>query len=227
MTAHNRPTRRAALAGGLAGLSTLAVPGARAQTPKPTPKKGGTLVFLQGQEPNSLVSIATTATPSLTNGCKVSEGLLEYDYDITPKPQLATEWKISPDGKEYVFKLRPNVKFHDGHPFSSADVAYSIMALKKVHPRGRNTFANVTEVATPDPLIVVLVLDKSEVAFSFQLVTELRKAGLRAEAYVGESGMKAQLRYADKRNAAIAVIEGSDERAKGEVSAGEATTTAL
>ena len=72
-------------------------------------------------------------------------------------------------------------------------------------------------IATPDPLIVVLVLDKSEVAFSFQLVTELRKAGLRAEAYVGESGMKAQLRYADKRNAAIAVIEGSDERAKGEV----------
>jgi peptide/nickel transport system substrate-binding protein len=158
MTAKFRTTRRAALA----GLSALAATGGRAsaQAPKPAPRKGGTLVFLQGQEPNSLVSLATTATPSLTNGCKVSEGLLEYDYDINPRPQLATEWKISPDGKEYIFKLRPNVKFHDGHPFSSADVAYSIMTLKKVHPRGRNTFANVTEVATPDPLTAVIVLSK-------------------------------------------------------------------
>jgi histidyl-tRNA synthetase len=72
-------------------------------------------------------------------------------------------------------------------------------------------------IATRDPLIVVLVLDKSEAAESFKLVSELRGTGLRAEAYVGDSGMKAQLRYADKRNAAIAVIEGSDERAKGEV----------
>ena len=71
--------------------------------------------------------------------------------------------------------------------------------------------------AASDPLIVVLVLDKTEAAESFKLVRELRAGGLRAEAYVGDSGMKAQFRYADKRNAAIAVIEGSDERAKGEV----------
>jgi histidyl-tRNA synthetase len=70
---------------------------------------------------------------------------------------------------------------------------------------------------TVEPLIVVLVLDKSEVAESFRLAQQLRTAGFRAEAYVGEAGMKAQLKYADKRNAAIAVIEGSDERAGGEV----------
>jgi histidyl-tRNA synthetase len=68
-----------------------------------------------------------------------------------------------------------------------------------------------------EPLIVVMVLDKAAVAESFRLAQELRQAGLRAEAYVGEAGMKAQLKYADKRNAAIAVIEGSDERARGEV----------
>ena len=62
-----------------------------------------------------------------------------------------------------------------------------------------------------------MVLDKAEVAESFRLARELRAAGFRAEAYVGEAGMKAQLKYADKRNAAIAVIEGSDERARGEV----------
>lgn len=67
------------------------------------------------------------------------------------------------------------------------------------------------------PLIVALVLDKGDAAASFQLARELRGAGFRAEAYTGEGGMKAQLRYADKRGAAIAVIEGGDERAKREI----------
>jgi histidyl-tRNA synthetase len=70
---------------------------------------------------------------------------------------------------------------------------------------------------TVSPLIVVLALDKAEIAASFALARELRAGGLRAEAYVGDAGMKAQLRYADKRGAAIAVIEGGDERARGEV----------
>ena len=52
------------------------------------------------------------------------------------------------------------MKFHDGKPFTSADVAYSIQLLKTVHPRGRNTFANVTEVKTPDPLTAVIELSK-------------------------------------------------------------------
>ena len=73
------------------------------------------------------------------------------------------------------------------------------------------------ELFTVEPLIVVLVLDRENVARSFQLAGELRAAGLRAETYTGESGMKAQLKYADRRGAAIAVIEGADERARGDV----------
>jgi histidyl-tRNA synthetase len=73
------------------------------------------------------------------------------------------------------------------------------------------------EVWQTEPLIVVLVLDKGAIAESFKLAQELRAAGLRAEAYVGEAGMKAQLKYADRRGAAVAVIEGGDERARGEV----------
>ncbi len=49
------------------------------------------------------------------------------------------------------------------------------------------------------------------------MVGELRAAGLRAEAYVGTGKFGDQMKYADKRGAAIAVIEGGDERAKGEV----------
>jgi len=67
------------------------------------------------------------------------------------------------------------------------------------------------------PLIVVTVFDKADAAASFQIVAELRAAGLRAEAYVGNGKMGDQLKYADKRGAALAVIEGGDERARGEV----------
>ena len=66
-----------------------------------------------------------------------------------------------------------------------------------------------------DPLVVVLAMD--DAARSFELARELRNAGLRAEAYVGTKKMQDQLKYADKRGAAVAVIEGADERAKGEV----------
>jgi len=68
-----------------------------------------------------------------------------------------------------------------------------------------------------EPLIVVTVFDKKDAAPSFALVRELRAAGLRAEAYVGTGKMGDQLKYADKRGAAIAIIEGPDERAKGDV----------
>src|SRR3954464_5284435 len=99
MTVKIRPTRRATLA----GLSALALSGGHAFAQ--APKKGGTLTFLITNEPNTLMSGTTTATTALTVSAKVTEGLLEYDYDIKPRPQLATEWSISPDGLVYTFKL--------------------------------------------------------------------------------------------------------------------------
>ena len=68
-----------------------------------------------------------------------------------------------------------------------------------------------------NPLIVVTVMDKAEAAASFAIMQELRAAGLRAEVYVGNGKMGDQFKYADKRGAFIAVVEGSDERARGEV----------
>ena len=70
---------------------------------------------------------------------------------------------------------------------------------------------------TAAPLVVVMALDRENRGPAFSLAAELRGAGIRAEAYVGDAGMKAQLKYADRRDAAIAVIEGDDERARGEV----------
>jgi len=65
--------------------------------------------------------------------------------------------------------------------------------------------------------VVVLVMDKGEIARYQKITQDLRNAGICAEMYLGSSGMKAQMKYADKRNAPCAIIQGSDERAKGEV----------
>lgn len=65
------------------------------------------------------------------------------------------------------------------------------------------------------PLVVVLALD--DVDSSFRMGAELRAAGLRAETYVGTRKFGEQLKYADRRGAAVAVIEGSDERANNTV----------
>lgn len=64
-------------------------------------------------------------------------------------------------------------------------------------------------------LVVVLIMDKTRLGDMLALVQQLRKAGIRAELYMGDGGMKAQLRYADIRGAALALIEGEDELAKG------------
>ena len=65
--------------------------------------------------------------------------------------------------------------------------------------------------------VVVLVMDKPEVAKYQALTQTLRNAGIRAELYLGTAGMKPQMKYADKRGAAVVVIQGSNEREKGEV----------
>jgi histidyl-tRNA synthetase len=75
---------------------------------------------------------------------------------------------------------------------------------------------DTSDVVAP---VVVLVMDKdTESLGRYQrMVSELRQAGIRAEMYLGGAGMKAQLKYADRRGSPCAVIQGGDERTKGEV----------
>jgi peptide/nickel transport system substrate-binding protein len=145
-----------ALGLGTALLISLSSSYASAQTPV----RGGTLNFVVTPEPTALVDLATTATNVLKVSAKVVEGLLEYDFSLQPKPSLATSWDISDDSRKYVFHLRHGVKWHDGQPFTSADVAYSLQTLRQVHPRAKTTFANVTAITTPDPYTVVITLSK-------------------------------------------------------------------
>jgi histidyl-tRNA synthetase len=63
--------------------------------------------------------------------------------------------------------------------------------------------------------VVVLVMDKARVGDYQKMVAELRRADVPAELYLGAAGMKAQMKYADKRDAPLVVIQGGDEKAKG------------
>jgi histidyl-tRNA synthetase len=65
--------------------------------------------------------------------------------------------------------------------------------------------------------VVVTVFDKDRLADYQAMVTSLRQAGVRAELYLGSGKFGPQMKYADKRNAPCVVIQGSDEKAKGEV----------
>ncbi|MFW6413260.1 MAG: histidine--tRNA ligase [Oceanicaulis sp.] len=72
------------------------------------------------------------------------------------------------------------------------------------------------DAAEADPLVIVVAAEKDRMAEYFAIAAELRAAGLRAEAFVGGGNMGKQLKYADRRGAAFAVIVGSEEREAGQ-----------
>ena len=70
--------------------------------------------------------------------------------------------------------------------------------------------------AEPVGPVVVLVMDRDQTARYQEMVSRLRKAGIRAEMFLGATkNFGKQLAYADRRNSPAVVIEGSDERARG------------
>ena len=73
--------------------------------------------------------------------------------------------------------------------------------------------------AKPEPgPVVVTVFDRDRLADYQRMVTALRAGGIRAEMYLGNpKNMGAQFKYADRRNSPCVVIQGGDEKAKGEV----------
>ncbi len=67
---------------------------------------------------------------------------------------------MSPDGKTYTFKLVGNATWHDGKPFTAADVLFSVDFLKQTHARARGNLAKVASVTAPDPRTVVFTLSE-------------------------------------------------------------------
>ncbi|MGB2097821.1 MAG: ABC transporter substrate-binding protein, partial [Candidatus Puniceispirillales bacterium] len=143
------------LKGGLVALALIVSSfAAKAQ------EAGGTLAFLVQPEPPTLASYVSTSGPIGLVMPKVYEGLFDYDNDGKMVPMLAESYDISADGKTVTFKLRKGVRWHDGEPFTSADVKFTILeVLKKVHPRGPNSFREVSRIDTPDDHTAIFHLD--------------------------------------------------------------------
>src|SRR6266581_1574381 len=144
-----------------ASVGGLVLPASTAFTQSPEqPRRGGKLNYVIHPEPTTLVCFNTTEGPAIQASTKVVEGLLTYDFDLNPKPLLATAWSVSEDGLQYRFDLRRNVNWHDGKPFTARDLVYSFGLLKSAHPRGRTTFSNLGDVRALDDFTVVATLSK-------------------------------------------------------------------
>ncbi len=76
--------------------------------------------------PLSLDPIKMNDTASLAAGNLIYDGLLKFSPSLEIQEALAESWSTSSDGKTLIFKLRHNIKFHDGTPITADDVIYSL-----------------------------------------------------------------------------------------------------
>lgn len=108
----------------------------------PKPKIGGTLVYGRGADSVSLDPANVTDGESMRVTRQIYEGLVSYsEKDTSIEPALATSWENSKDGLIWTFKLRKNVKFHDGTPFNAAAVKFSFeRQMFKDHPYHHGDF---------------------------------------------------------------------------------------
>lgn len=129
--------------------------------------KGGTLNMIVQPEPPVIVTAINQQGPTQFVAGKIYESLLTYSTDLKPQPGLAKSWEAAADGLTYTFHLQDNVKWHDGKPFTSEDVVFSLAdMLPKTHARARvilNKF--VESVHAPDAKTVVIKLKTPFPAF--------------------------------------------------------------
>lgn len=89
-------------------------------------RRGGSLVMAQSPDLN-LPTLRQQNTPNISWPRLVFNTLTSYDHrTLQPKPQLATGWQVSADGRTIVLRLRDDVRFHSGRPFGPKDVAANI-----------------------------------------------------------------------------------------------------
>lgn len=123
------------------------------------PRRGGTLTTMLTPEPPIVQIGVNNQGPTIVIGSKMFEGLLTFSPTLEPRPGLAKSWSVSPDGREYVFHLQENVKFHDGQPFTADDVIFSVMKFyTELAPRARGIFSLIESATAPDPHTVRFVL---------------------------------------------------------------------
>src|SRR5262245_50787603 len=148
---------------GVMAAATLASAPALAQ------KKGGTLTVgleldIPGFDP---LKVGVYDTAANIAASLILETLVKLDENAKPKPSLALSWSSSEDAKVWTFKLRPDVKFHDGTPFNGQAVQWNFERQKDPKNNCRCAFyiANLLSVVAKDDLTVVYTLKDPAVNF--------------------------------------------------------------
>lgn len=137
---------------------TMAAPAAEAQTPK----RGGILNFAVVAEPPSYDCHANSSFAALHPVSPHYSTLLRYEGDwrnMKIDGDAAESWAATPDGLKFTFKLRRNIKFHDGQPMTAADVKATYERIINP-PTGvvslrRALYEDVSSIETPDDYTVV------------------------------------------------------------------------
>lgn len=115
---------------------------------------GGTMISAMIGEPSSLISMIAGEAPSSAISANIFNTLLKYNKDLDLTGELVEIWQISSDQKTITFKLKPNLKWADGKPLTSADVLWTWQAVtddKNGSPYASD-YQLVKRAEAPDPL---------------------------------------------------------------------------
>ena len=130
-----------------------------------TPKRGGTLNFAVVAEPPNTDCHATTTFAMVHPVAPQYSTLLEFVGPMDKlriEGDLAESWEVSKDGLTYTFKLRKDVKFHDGSDFTAADIKATyeriINPAAEVISARKAQHQDIKQIDTPDPHTVVFKL---------------------------------------------------------------------
>lgn len=120
----------------------------------------GNAVLAISQQPETLDPYNTNTTLTTAVTKSFYEGLFGFDKDLKVKNVLAESFTVSDDGKVYTFKLRPNVKFHDGTDFNAEAVKVNLERV--MNPDNRllraTQFNRIAKVDAIDPLTLQITL---------------------------------------------------------------------
>ncbi len=146
----------------LAGLLTFAAP-LSAQ------ERGGALkIALFPEPPTAVAGLSGIGSAGILSS-KIYEALVRFDFELGPQPWLARSWQRSEDGLVWTFDLVENAKWHDGKPFTAADVVTSYQVFSKENDRMRLIAPKVVKVEALGEHQVRFTLTEPIPAFIYML----------------------------------------------------------